>query len=62
MSATEAEDRYMTPSEAAEMLSVSTQTLRKYTRSGDVPSVRLGGLVRYSRAAIVEHLNSTSIR
>ncbi|WP_460801515.1 helix-turn-helix domain-containing protein [Microbacterium sp. GXF6406] len=40
---------------AAAMLSVSTKTVKRWTDNGTIPSVTLGGLVRY-RVADLESL------
>ena len=40
--------------DAAKFLRVSEKTLRTYTKSGRIPSVRLGRRLLYSRSALLE--------
>lgn len=42
--------------EAAEQLAISTATLERLTRSGEIPCVRLGRLVRYSTDMLRERI------
>jgi len=44
----EAPPLLLSPRQAARALSVSEKTLYNYTKSGDIPVVRLGRSVRYS--------------
>lgn len=43
---------------AARMLAVSPRTLHTLTRRGELPSVRVGRLVRYSPSALAEWIQS----
>lgn len=45
-------DRMLTTQEAAEVLRLSTKTLRLLARKGVVPSVRVGGQWRFSAEAV----------
>jgi excisionase family DNA binding protein len=47
------EDRLLTAGEVAELLSVTERWVREHTRSGLVPSVRLGRYVRYRRESVL---------
>jgi excisionase family DNA binding protein len=42
------------PREAAKSLAISERTLHGWTQLGKIPSVRIGGSVRYSVAALTE--------
>lgn len=46
--------RLQTVSEAAELLSVSTKTIRRWIAAGRLPAVRLGRLVRVSSNSLIE--------
>jgi excisionase family DNA binding protein len=53
------QDRLLKPSEAAQMLRVSQRWLQALTKSGFIPSVRLGKrVVRYSRQDISDIITS----
>jgi excisionase family DNA binding protein len=41
---------------AARLLGVSTTSVRRLARSGELPHARVGGLLRFDRAAIDERL------
>jgi excisionase family DNA binding protein len=53
-------DRLLTVDEVAAVLVVSPTTVKRLTRSGELPCVRIGRLARYRRADldrwVVEHL------
>lgn len=46
----------LTAREAAKALSISTRTLWTYTQDGTIPSVRIGGSVRYPIDALREYI------
>lgn len=48
------QDEVLTYAQAAELLKVSQRTLRRYVADGTVPSFRMGGLIRFSRTALVK--------
>lgn len=48
------ENRLLKTREAADLLAVSERTLWTYTKSGDIPSVRIGNARRYSARALHE--------
>lgn len=53
------EDRFYTTIEVAQMLKVTTRTLQRWRRDGDGPVfVKIGGLVRYSAAALEDYLDA----
>ena len=42
------DERLLTAREVAELLGVSTETVLRWTRAGDLPAIRLpGGAIRY---------------
>jgi excisionase family DNA binding protein len=47
----------LTLEEAAKLLRVSTKTLGKLARSGEVPAMRLGREWRFSREQLMRRLN-----
>ena len=47
----------MRPREAAAALGVSVSTLDRLTKAGELPSVKLGRVVLYPRAALEQFLN-----
>ena len=54
-------ERLLTVSEVAELLSMSEAWVRQHSngmRRPAIPSVKLGKSVRYSRAAVVDFINS----
>ena len=47
------DDRLMTAREVAEQLAVTTETVLRWTRRGELPALKLpGGAIRYRRAAV----------
>lgn len=50
------EHRLLTASELAEALAVSVSTIRRMTRNGEVPVLRLRSLVRYDFDAVKSRL------
>lgn len=54
------EDRLLTAPEVAEILAVPTRWVREHTRTGSIPSVRLGRYVRYRRGEIEEWIAEQS--
>jgi excisionase family DNA binding protein len=51
-----AEQPFLTVRELAQVLRVSTRTAYLLVKTGEVPSVRVGGSIRIPRAALVQHL------
>jgi excisionase family DNA binding protein len=51
-------DRLLTAQELAEALGVSISTVRRMTRDGQIPVVRLRGAVRYDLVAVVRTTGS----
>jgi excisionase family DNA binding protein len=46
-------ERLLTAREVADMLGVSTETVLRWTRAGDLPAIRLpGGAIRYRPAEL----------
>jgi excisionase family DNA binding protein len=48
--------RLLTADAVAESLDVSSKTVRRWIKSGDLPAYRLGGLVRVSEADLIRFL------
>ncbi len=48
--------RLLTPSEAAEFLSVSLRTLTRLTVTGDLPYARIGGQRRFELEALLAYV------
>lgn len=57
-----APDRLITPAEAAEILSTTPKALDHRRRSGEIPFVPLGRLVRYREATILAYIKDHEIR
>jgi excisionase family DNA binding protein len=53
---TEAKVELLNAREAAELLAVSRSHILKLARDGDIPSIRLGGTLRFRRDTIEEVL------
>ena len=53
--------RFLTPSEAAAILRISRNTLRKIIRSQALPAHHVGGLVRIADADLEEYLEQNRI-
>jgi len=49
-------DRYLTRRQLSELLSVDNATLYRWSRSGELPSYRLGGRVFYKESDIEDKL------
>lgn len=47
----------LTPKEVAEFLRVSPATVRDLAKRGEIPSVRLGALFRFSRPALMRYFD-----
>lgn len=45
---------------AAEFLGCSVPTVERLTRSGQIPSMKMGKLRKYQRRQLIEHLTKTS--
>jgi excisionase family DNA binding protein len=54
MTETPPQDEILLYPEAAALLRISERTLRRHVADGTVPHVRLGGMVRFSRNALLE--------
>jgi len=57
--------RLRTAREVADMIGVSTETVLRWTRRGDLPAIRLpGGAIRFSETALAEWLaaRATGVR
>ena len=52
----------MTPAQLAEQFQVSRSTAYRWIRSGEVPSVRLGGTVRIPAKPLVDRLTRNTAR
>jgi excisionase family DNA binding protein len=50
---------FLSPAQAAELLSVSRFTIYRLCRAGQLPSVRVGGQLRIPRATLVRRLAET---
>ena len=61
MTATPPQDEILTYAEAAALLKVTQRTLRRYVADGTVPYFRMGGLIRFSRTALVELVQTGSV-
>jgi excisionase family DNA binding protein len=48
------EPEYLTPKEAADLLRVSLRTMARKVKSGEVPSVKFGGIVRIPKGAVTD--------
>ena len=48
--------------DAAKMIGVCPRTVRKLTQNGDLPVIRIGNRVLYSRADIIEFVQQSSVR
>jgi len=48
-----ADDEVLTAEEAAELLKVSTKTLLRHARDGQVPGVKLGRVWRFRRSELL---------
>ena len=59
-SSREAYHLLLTPREAAKALGVCEKTLWTYTQKGDIPSMRIGGSVRYSTEILKEWIEQQS--
>lgn len=46
--------------QAAEILNISRRTLSRLTANGEVPSVKIGRLRRYSRQALLDWIETKS--
>tara|TARA_R100000808_G_scaffold12335_1_gene30788 strand:- start:2585 stop:2881 length:297 start_codon:yes stop_codon:yes gene_type:complete len=46
----------LTPDECADLLRVSTRTVRKLSDNGEIPSFRVGNQVRFLRADVIDRL------
>jgi len=55
-------DRLLTPAEAAEILSTTPKALDHRRRSGEIPFVPLGRLVRYRQSTILGYIKDHEIR
>lgn len=55
-------ERYYTTAELCERLSLHEETIRKYARTGDLRSVRIGNDRRYPESAVVAFLNAHADR
>jgi len=51
--------RYLSPAEAAELFGVKRETIYRHVRSGTLPAVRLGGLVRIPADALAAALEDS---
>jgi len=54
------DDDVMIPSEVARMLRISTKTLFRLTKRGDIPSRKIGGQHRYFRSDLDDWLKGDS--
>lgn len=50
----------LTVEEVAELLSVSTRTVYRFVRQGDLPCVRVGHRIYFTRTAMIERLGLTA--
>ena len=50
----------MTPVEMTQYLRISTNTLKRLMREGDVPALRVGRQLRFDRAKVVERLEGVA--
>ncbi len=48
----------LTPTEAAELLHVSTKTLQRMIRSGDLPALKVGGQWRLRESQLIGWIQS----
>ena len=48
--------------DAAKMIGVCPRTVRKLTQSGDLPVIRIGNRVLYSRADLIKFVQQSSVR
>lgn len=55
-------DRLLTPAEAAELLSTTPKALDHRRRSGEIPFVPLGRLVRYRQSTVLAYIKDHEIR
>lgn len=51
-------NRYVDSREAASVLGCSVATVERLTRSGKIPSCKVGSLRRYRRADLIGHLHA----
>lgn len=50
------EDRYLTVPEIADVLRVSTDTIRRRATTGEIPAIRIGRQWRFDLEEVKEHL------
>ncbi|HEY4975926.1 MAG TPA: helix-turn-helix domain-containing protein [Gaiellaceae bacterium] len=55
-------ERHYTTSELCDLLSVHEETVRKYARTGELPSVRIGNDRRYPESGVEEFLRARAQR
>ncbi len=51
----------LTASQVADLLAINVQEVRRLSRSGDIPSRRIGKSYRYFRDEVVAWLNSSTV-
>ena len=55
-------ERHYTTSELCELLNVHEETVRKYARMGELPSIRIGNDRRYPESGVEEFLRARGQR
>ena len=54
------DEPYLTSEEACALLRISPCTLYRYTKNGEIPVVRIGGLLRFKRRSIMDHIEGSA--
>ncbi|MBN1902339.1 helix-turn-helix domain-containing protein [Candidatus Sumerlaeota bacterium] len=57
----EKQNEFLTIDELADMLKISTRTIRRILKRGDLPAMRIGRQLRFNREAVNEWLKTQSI-
>jgi excisionase family DNA binding protein len=57
----EKQNEFLTIDELAGMLKISTRTIRRILKRGDLPAIRIGRQLRFNREAVNEWLKTQSI-
>jgi len=57
-----AEQKYITTTEIAEVLSVSEETVRRYIKEGLLPAIKLRGVFRVKREDFAEFLKQSEFK
>lgn len=57
----ENQNEFLTIEELADMLKISTRTIRRILKRGDLPAIRIGRQIRFNREAVNLWLKTQSI-